>query len=260
MPAGRPKRIHGVGDPTSLREERRADADLNRMLRAEIGSLIEKAKTYPAVRRRPGILRMIERGEYGAAGRMLLTLERAARDGDSAAAVAARDLNEAVEAIRLRAGDARMEAVPFFAPVLHEPPPHRGRPRSLNKNWSWVAEYGRRLSARTDVGEMTKFEGRTEVLTITAIRRIYQVRSSEFSYVASLFGVVVPTAKKALLQRRVALTGLRDGEEERFLRQAVQRAVRDRAHGQGIPAPVDAALSDYTDRVLRLLLRPTSVV
>ena len=262
MARGRPRKERKLGDPTPLREKRRANADLNRMLRGEVDWLVEQALTYDAIRTRPGLVRIIRRGEYGAAGRMLLALQRAGQNGDEAAGLAARGLSDTVEAIRERAGEERMETHPVFAPDIYEPPKRKGRPRSPTKDWSWVAEYERKISARVDTGTMTMFEERTRALAITAVRRAHGVHPSDFAFVSPLFNAVVPSAKKALLERQVAgvrstgRTVARNQQDGRYVREAVRRAVEARAEGREIPAPVDAALERYVGRVMALLMRP----
>jgi len=112
------------------------------MLKWERDALIGKLRATEAVKARPGLDRLLQRGEFAAVGRVLLRLEQDGRDGSAPAADVAERFRLMLERLEERAGD-RFERETVFAlppepgsPAMTRP---RGRPRSEDRDWSWVA-------------------------------------------------------------------------------------------------------------------------
>jgi hypothetical protein len=214
MPAGRPKRSpNDLLRTTTLREARRYEADLRRILRGEVDLLVRRAMEFPAVRDRPGILRAIERGGYGSAGAMVVRLERDGRNGDLAAGVAGRELGALLGRIRERAGD-RYDHIAVFADVVWEPdpePPRKGAPRSRAKDWRWVELYERLLPAHLVSEPLSEFQRRARDLEVAAIRREYAPHPRDVEYVSRLLGLVPKEARKAFETFRAYLLKAQPG-------------------------------------------------
>lgn len=76
----------------------------------EVDRRVERALNHDVVQKRPSLVGVLRRGEYGAAGRMRLALGRVGRDDAGGAGPAARKLSDTVEALRQRSGEVRTEA------------------------------------------------------------------------------------------------------------------------------------------------------
>jgi hypothetical protein len=135
------------------RELRQVGPFLNWMVKIEAKGLVDKMLSDPAIQKRRGLVRMLERGEYAAAGRSIYQLEVDGSKGDEAARGAAERYGRALEALRERTiggggeNDYHLEAAPVlafptFEDLIRSPIP-RGRRRSDSRDWGWVEGYAK---------------------------------------------------------------------------------------------------------------------